>query len=327
MTGYNFAPSHHIGVLMGGLSPERDISLKSGKAVAKALREQGFRVSEIVVNRDIAQVLQDSQIDVAWIALHGVYGEDGCIQGLLEIMGIPYTSSGVQACAVSMHKTRTKDVLRDSDVCLSKDAVWHSTSPFPSNWTTPLVIKDPLGGSSIGVWVCKTEDALHEAISECQTLGGEYLLEEFIGGIEITVALLNGEAFPVITIIPHGDFFDLKAKYTKGETTYLAPNTVEDVISPESRIPKSLAKDAQEQAVIAFRKLGMHGVCRADFIVPCNGQYPNVTFESDVRPVFLEMNAIPGMTETSLTPMAANVTGLSFSDLTRVITTQARLEN
>ena len=188
MTGYNFAPSHHIGVLMGGLSPERDISLKSGKAVAKALREQGFRVSEIVVNRDIAQVLQDSQIDVAWIALHGVYGEDGCIQGLLEIMGIPYTSSGVQACAVSMHKTRTKDVLRDSDVCLSKDAVWHEHISFQV-WTTPLVIKDPLGGSSIGVWVCKTEDVFMKQYQNVR-LWREYLLEEF-GGSEITVALLK----------------------------------------------------------------------------------------------------------------------------------------
>ena len=327
MTGYQFDPSHHIGVLMGGLSPERDISFKSGKAVAKALREQGLQVSEIVVNRDIAQVLQTSQIDLAWIALHGVYGEDGCIQGLLEILGIPYTSSGVQACAVSMHKTRTKDVLRDSKVCLSKDEVWHSTNPFPTHWTAPVVIKDPLGGSSIGVWVCKTDNALQEAITECQALGGEYLLEEFVSGIEITVALLNGEAFPVITIIPHGDFFDLRSKYTKGETTYLSPNTVEEVISPESHIPQSLARDAQEQARVAFQKLGMHGVCRADFIVPCSGQYPNVTVASDARPVFLEMNAIPGMTETSLTPMAASVTGLSFGDLTRIIATQARLEN
>ena len=326
MKDYTFDRSHQIGVLMGGLSPERDISLKSGKAVARALRNQGFNVSEIVVDKDIASVLANSQIDVAWVALHGVYGEDGCIQGLLEIMGIPYTSSGVQACAVSMHKTRTKDVLRNSNVCLSRDQIWDSTQPFP-DWETPLVIKDPLGGSSIGVWVCKTDDALREAIQECKVTGGEYLIEEFVDGIEITVALLNGEALPVITIIPHGDFFDLKAKYTKGETTYLAPETVEEVIAVESQIPKIIAQDAQIQAALAFEKLGMHGVCRADFIVPCQGQYPEVTFKKGIRPVFLEMNAIPGMTETSLTPMAANVTGLSFEDLTRTITKQARLEN
>lgn len=327
MTSYTFDPSHHIGVLMGGLSPEREISLKSGKAVAKSLRDQGFQVSEIIVNRDIASVLQTANIDVAWVALHGVYGEDGCIQGLLEIMGIPYTSSGVQACAVSMHKTRTKQVLRNTTMCISKDQVWDSATPFPSDWQVPFVIKDPLGGSSIGVWICKSAEALQAAIQECQGLGGEYLIEEYVSGIEITVALLDGSPLPVITIIPHGDFFDLKAKYTKGETTYLAPDTVDEVISIESGIPKHIAQDAQEQAVIAFNELGMHGVCRADFIVPCEGRYPNVHFTSDTRPVFLEMNAIPGMTETSLTPMAASVTGVSFADLTRIITTRARLEN
>ena len=327
MSQARFTSNHTVGVLMGGLSPERGISLKSGKAVATALRSKGYTVQEIIVDQNIAQTLRENPIDVAWLALHGAYGEDGCIQGLLEILRIPYTSSGVQACSVSMHKTRTKQMLRHSDVCLSKDAIWSASTDFPVGWQAPCVIKDPLGGSSIGIWVCKTTADLKKAIQECQTLGGTYLLEEFVHGMEITVALFNGEALPVITIIPHTEFFDLKAKYTKGETTYLAPSTVEECISIESKIPITFAKDAQKQAMEAYRALGMRGVCRADFIVPCIGKYPEVQFDPSLRPVFLEMNAIPGMTETSLTPMAAQVMGISFADLTERLLQQASLEN
>ncbi len=326
MIDHRFTKQHRVGVLMGGLSSEREISFKSGKAVAKALRSKGYNVIEITVNRDIASVLLETQIDVAWIALHGLYGEDGCIQALLEIMQIPYTSAGVQACAVSMHKTSTKRMLQNTDVCLSKDAQWDASTPFPSDWSVPFVIKDPLGGSSIGVWICLTLDNAHEAIAECQELGGEFLIETYTKGIEITVALLDGQALPVITILPHGEFFDLKAKYTKGETTYLAPQTPEEVISAGSLIPKGVALDAQRQAVAAFHALGMRGVCRADFIVPCTGNHPHVSFEPTVRPVFLEVNAIPGMTETSLTPMAANVIGMSFPDLTEYALQNARLD-
>ena len=327
MEPYTFDSNHHIGVLMGGLSTERDISLKSGQAVARGLRSKGLNVTEIIVNEDIAQVLSNSTIDLAWVALHGLYGEDGCIQGLLEILRIPYTSSGVQACAVSMHKSKTKELLRNSDIRLCDDALWNTQPPFPTDWTTPLVIKDPLGGSSIGVWLCHTQNELNDAIQECKTLGGTYLIEEYIQGIEITVALLQGTALPVITIIPHGEFFDLKAKYTKGETTYLAPTTPEEVIDPLSQIPIAIARDAQRQAALAFEQLGMYGVCRADFIVPCSGDHPNVSIPPNIRPVFLEMNAIPGMTETSLTPMAAGVLGITFEELTLRIAEGSRLEN
>ena len=327
MSEHRFTKQDRIGVLMGGLSSEREISLKSGQSVANGLRSKGYTVIEIIVNRDIATVLQESNIDVAWIALHGLYGEDGCIQALLEIMQIPYTSAGVQACAVSMHKTSTKRMLQNTVVCLAKDRIWNSTTSFPASWSVPLVIKDPLGGSSIGVWICHTETELMSAIAECVNLGGEYLLEEYTRGMEITVAILNEQALPVITIIPHGEFFDLKAKYTKGETTYLAPSTADEVIAPESQIPRHLAIDAQKQALEAYHGLGMRGVCRADFIVPCVGNHPNISFEAGARPVFLELNAIPGMTETSLTPMAANVVGISFADLTEIALQGARLDN
>ena len=326
MSTPRFTSEHRVGVLMGGLSPERDISIKSGKAVAQSLRSRGYTVIEIIVNRDIATVLEQTKIDVAWLALHGTYGEDGCIQGLLEILQIPYTSSGVQACALSMHKTSTKRLLQNTTVRLCKDSVWYADQPFPLDWQAPLVIKDPLGGSSIGVWVCYTNNDLSVAIRECQEIGGEFLIEEYVSGIEITVGLLDGEALPVITIIPHNEYFDLEAKYTKGQTTYLAPKSPEDIIAPDSMVPKPLALSAQKQAQEAYRVLGMRGVCRADFIVPCTGKHPNVTIEPDALPVFLEMNAIPGMTETSLTPMAARVVGLSFEDLTEQVLQAATTE-
>ena len=326
MSTTRFSKEHRVGVLMGGLSPERDISIKSGRAVADALRSKGYTVIEIIVNRDIATVLEQAKIDVAWLALHGTYGEDGCIQGLLEIMQIPYTSSGVQACAVSMHKTSTKRILQDTCVRLCKDAVWHADTPFPSDWSAPVVIKDPLGGSSIGVWVCYTDTDLTTAIEECTALGGEYLIEEYVSGIEITVALLDGVPLPVITIIPHNEYFDLEAKYTKGQTTYLAPQTPEEVIAQESMIPKEVAQSAQNQAQEAYIALGMRGICRADFIVPCSGKHPDVTFDTASTPVFLEMNAIPGMTATSLTPMSAKVIGLSFEDLTEKVLQSAQTE-
>ena len=312
-----------IGVLMGGLSSERDISIKSGQAVASALRQKGYHVVDLIVDTDIAQRLVEEKIEVAWLALHGAFGEDGCIQGLLEILRIPYTGSDVMACAISMDKRSTKRILRGTGVCLPADQEWKSSEPFPAS--APIVIKDPIGGSSIGVWVCQTELDLKKAVAECQSLGGHFLLEEYIQGVEITVAVLEGRALPVVTIVPNGEFFDLKAKYTKGETKYLHP-TIGEVISPQSGLPTYIAQEAQRQALLAFTELGMRGVARADFIVPCQGRPPNLQIDSDSTPRFLEINAIPGMTSTSLTPMAAKAVGIEFADLVEQILTAATLK-
>ena len=314
---FDITSSTKIGVLMGGLSPEKDISKKSGQAVARGLRQKGYSVTEIIVDENIATNLLQNEIEVAWLALHGEFGEDGCIQGMLEIMGIPYTGSGVSACAISMNKTSTKRAVQMLDVVMPKDCIWDSRTPFP-DWKAPLVIKDPMGGSSIGVWVCMTEAELMAAIADCTAHPTQYLIEEYVGGIEITVAVLQNQALPVITILPKGEFFDLTCKYTKGQTTYLAPNEGE-IISKESGIPENIAKDAQEQASKIFQALGMQGVARADFIVPCTGKHPNHQIIETARPTFLEINAIPGMTETSLTPMAAKVIGIDFADLTEKI--------
>ena len=312
-----------IGVLMGGLSSERDISIKSGKAVSEALRRKGYQVIDLVVDKNIAQRLTEEKIDIAWLALHGAFGEDGCIQGLLEILRIPYTGSDVMACAISMDKRGTKRALRGTGVCLPADQQWNSLDAFPTS--APIVIKDPIGGSSIGVWVCQTDPELQKAIKECQSLGGHYLLEEYVQGIEITVALFENRALPVVTILPKGDFFDLKSKYTKGETIYLHP-TIGEIISPKSGLPEHIAEEAQRQALVAFTELGMRGVARADFIVPCQGRPPNLQLLPDSTPRFLEINAIPGMTSTSLTPMAAKAVGIEFEDLVEQILTAATLK-
>ena len=297
--------SSRIGVLMGGLSAEREISLKSGQAVAKALKSRGWTVIEIDVGPDIAAQLLRNQISHAWLALHGQFGEDGCIQGLLELMQIPYTGSGVRACAISMDKFHTKEMLRNTNVIMAKDLLIHEPQEgheFP----VPCVVKDPTGGSSIGVWMCQTAKDRDAAIVECLKISQFALLEEWVVGEEITVAVLDGKALPVILIQPHNSFFDLDAKYTKGKTDYLVPAPISDEIS----------LSAQHQAVMAYKTIGMRGIARADFLISKTQQ-----------PVFLEINAIPGMTQTSLSPMAANAIGITFDVLVEQILENAQLEN
>ena len=290
-----------IGVLLGGMSTEREISIKSGKAVAKVLRERGWNAVEIDVDKNLPATLLEKGIDVAWIALHGKFGEDGCVQGLLEIMHIPYSGSSVQACAISMDKITTKKHLQGSIVHLIQDEIV-TRGNSPTRISLPCVVKDPIGGSSIGVWICQTEKQVKEALLSCTAQN--ILIEEYISGHEITVAVLDGEALPVVSIEPKTDFFDLDAKYTKGLTAYTVP----------APIPEEVAINAQNQAICAYKMLGMKGIARADFIVPKDG-----------KPRFLEINASPGMTETSLSPMAANAAGIPFSELVERILLSASL--
>ena len=292
--------SLRVAVLMGGLSSEREISLQSGKAVSAALAEKGWNVQEIDVSPQLPQHLIESQVDVAWIALHGLYGEDGCVQGLLEVMGIPYTGSNVQACAVSMDKISTKNILQKSAVCLIPDLVLQRNEQIPANFY-PCVLKDPTGGSSIGIWICHTEEDFLAALEESDA--STFLVEKYIQGEEITVAVFNGTPYPVVSIRPKVEFFDLEAKYTKGMTDYIVPSPLE----------ASLCLNAQEQAVEAYQRLGMSGIARADFIVTPQGEI-----------YFLEINASPGMTATSLSPMAAQAVGISFPDLVEKILLQAQ---
>jgi len=293
-----------VGVLMGGMSTERPISLKSGAAVAEALRSRGYTVVEIDVGPDTPAKLIEHGVDVAWLALHGSFGEDGCIQGLLEIMRIPYTGSGVRASAIAMDKIATKRLLRGTEVHLPSDAVWRRGTPIPSGLTFPVVTKTPNGGSTIGIHICADLESLSAALDDCQQFEADVLIEQFIGGSEITVAVLDGDALPVVEIRPVGGHFDFDAKYTKGQTEYLVPAPIDPVI----------AATAQQHAEIAYKTVGLSGVARADFIIDADG-----------IPWFLEINTIPGMTATSLTPMSAGATGVCFEELVEIAVKGAQL--
>ena len=294
-----------IGVLKGGMSSERKVSLKSGAAVAEALRKRGHTVVEIDVGPDLPERLRAERIDVAWIALHGAFGEDGCVQGLLEIMRIPYTGSSVAASAVAMDKITTKRMLADrSDMQLPGDRIWRVGEGIPDDIRYPIVAKTPSGGSTIGVYICQDAAQLESALVECTGWGEQVLLEDMVVGEEITVAVLDGVAMPVVAIRPVSGFFDFEAKYTKGQTEYLVPAPIDE----------GTAASAQAQAVAAWNTLGLSGIARADFIVDAAGV-----------PWFLEINTIPGMTATSLSPMAAGALGISFEELVERLMRAARL--
>ena len=297
--------STRVGVLMGGMSQERPVSMKSGKAVLAALRSRGWNAVGVDVGPDLPERLRAEHVDVAWIALHGQFGEDGCVQGLLEIMRIPYTGSGVQSSAMAMDKIQTKRMLVDTDIPLPKDRVWRSGDEIP-DMKLPLVAKFPSGGSTLGLAICREEGDLEKALVELGQLGDAVLLEDFVVGEEITVAVLDGKALPVVGIVPESGFFDFEAKYTEGRTRYEVPST---------RVSVEVQRSAQRHATTSYRILGLAGIARADFIVDAEGV-----------PWFLEINTIPGMTATSLSPMAARSLGVSFEELVERVLLSARLE-
>jgi D-alanine-D-alanine ligase len=293
-----------VGVLLGGISPERPISLKSGAAVLRALQSRGWNAVPIDVGADLPEKLRSAGVTVAWLALHGPLGEDGCVQGLLEVMRIPYTGSGVRGSAIAMDKIATKRMLRGLDVPMAADRVWRKGDPFPEDMRFPLMVKTPEGGSTIGIKKCHDPAELEAGLLYCLEFADEVLLEEFVAGDEITVAVLHGRPLPVVAIVPENEFFDFEAKYTKGKTRYVVPAP----IAPE------IATRAQESAVRAYAALGLSGVARADFIVDAQG-----------TPWFLEINTLPGMTETSLSPMAAGQIGMTFEDLVESLLADAKL--
>ncbi len=283
-----------VGVLLGGIAAERPISLKSGAAVSKALRARGWNVVDIDVGRDLPAQIVANGVTHAWLALHGPLGEDGCVQGLLEVMGIPYTGSGVRGSAIAMDKIATKRMLAGTGVPMPSDQVWHRGDGFPTGVRYPVMVKTPEGGSTLGIRKCHDAAELEAGLAYCLDFAGEVLLEQFVAGYEITVAVLEGTALPVVKIEPLNEFFDFEAKYQKGKTRYLVP----------APIPDSVAAAAQAHAKLAYDRLNLAGVARADFIVDAEG-----------IPWFLEINTLPGMTETSLSPMAAGQVGMSFEDL------------
>jgi D-alanine-D-alanine ligase len=296
-----------IGVLLGGLSGEREISLRTGAAVVKALTEGGYRVVAIDAGRDLADQLRAARIEVAFIALHGRYGEDGCVQGLLEMLGIPYTGSGVLASALAMDKQLTKQILLQHElptpgyaVCRRGDDLVQLSEAFKH---FPLVVKPNAEGSSLGMTIARDREQLLSGLKLAQDCDNMVLIEEFVAGLEVTVGVLNDEALPMIQIVPKSGFYDYTAKYTAGQTEYILP----------APLPPVLYQRIQQVALDACRAIGCRGAARVDFMVRDREFY------------CLEINTIPGMTATSLLPKAAAAAGMSFNQLVNVILEDAGL--
>ena len=289
-----------IAVLKGGWSPEREVSLNSGAACAKALRAKGYDVTEIDVGRDLASRLIDLQPDAAFNALHGQWGEDGCVQGLLEVMGIPYTHSGVLTSSLAMDKQRTKLVLRSAGVPSPEGRVMsrheaaggHAMEP-------PYVIKPNAQGSSVGVHIIRKGDNRppSELASDKWTLGDEVLVERFVPGRELTVAVMGDRPLCVTEITTDLAFYDYEAKYAPGGSRHVLP----------AKIPAVIEERCLDLALLAHRSLGCRGVTRSDFRYDADASTEQV--------YFLEINTQPGMTSTSLTPEQAAHCGISFPDL------------
>lgn len=303
----DFEPGR-VAVLLGGLSSERAISFKSGRAVAAALRERGFDVVEIDVDLDIAATLRAERIDTAFPVLHGKWGEDGCIQGLLECMGIPYAGPSVLGASLTMDKEVTLNLLRGNGVPVPVGVVVRRGDPplagLPAE--LPLVVKPVREGSSFGVSIVREQAQLQPAIDAALELDDRVLVEECIAGPELTVGVLGGLALPVVEIAPVDSWFDFEAKYTKGKTDYHAP----------ARISPELTAQVQHIALLAAQLTRCTGSCRVD-VMAGGARGPRV----------LEVNTIPGMTGTSLLPMAAAAVGVSFPELCERLLRGARLHN
>jgi D-alanine-D-alanine ligase len=303
--------SKHVSVLMGGWSAEREVSLRSGRACADALVRLGYRVTRIDVGRDIAAVLGTVKPDVALNVLHGRPGEDGTLQGMLEILGIPYSHSGVMASAVAMQKDIAKQLLRGADVPVPEGVV---ASRFEVAKThllpPPYVIKPVAEGSSVGVFIVQ-EDHAHppqELNRPDWAFGDRVIVEKFIPGKELTCAVMGDEALGVIEIVPTVRFYDYEAKYAPGGSKHVLPAPVSPIVYQLTR----------RLALAAHRALGCRGVSRADF------RYDD-RIEGSGGLVCLEVNTQPGMTETSLVPELAAHAGVTFDELVRWMVEDASL--
>jgi D-alanine-D-alanine ligase len=290
-----------IAVLMGGKSAEREISLKSGRAIETSLRRQGCTVVAIDPDETVAEQLRREKIGLVVNALHGRGGEDGTIQGLLEILGIPYTGSGVLASAIGMDKVMTKRFLEACGIPTPAYSVLRSprsaaagTRGLPDGLKCPVVVKPSCQGSTIGVTIVESPDGIQSAYAEAFRHGDEILVEEYIQGREVTAGILEEAPLPLVEIVPKEVFYDYKAKYTTGMTEYIVP----------ARLPQDVTETVQGLALKTHQGIGCRGCTRVDFRVDQNG-----------RPFVLEINTVPGMTETSLLPKAAAAAGILYDQL------------
>ncbi len=294
----------HVAVLMGGLSAERDVSLSSGEACAKALETEGFKVTRLDVDRSIAQTLAILKPDAAFKALHGRYGESGNMQGILEMLRIPYTHSGVLASALAMRKDRAKELFSAAKIPVAEDVTTDRFTAAKSHVLPPPYVIKPLDeGSSVGVLIVRegAKCPPQELTKKDWPHGDAVLVERYVGGRELTCAVIGNKAYDVIEIrAADGGWYDFRAKYAKGGSIHVLP----------AKLKGNIYQTVQELALVAHRSLGCRGVSRTDFRYDDS---PGGTGEL----VVLEVNTQPGMTETSLVPELAAHAGITFGELVR----------
>ena len=303
---YKVSKEKRIGVLCGGMSSEREVSIRSGKKCFEAIKNLGYDNSElIIVDENIAETLKEHKIDVAYIALHGKYGEDGCIQGLLEILKIPYTGCGVLSSSICMNKEYTKRVLStNKDIPLIKSAFVKKGEDLfakTKDLKYPLITKPVSEGSSFGMTKVNKSEELENAYKEALKFNDDVLIEEFIDGVFVTVGVLenNGKTFAteILEILPKTDWYDYEAKYTKGMSEFVLP----------AKFDKDLTEKIKNISINAHNTASCSGVSRVDFMV------------KDNQPYVLEINTSPGMTDTSDLPAQASVMGIDYNNLVLLI--------
>ncbi len=300
-----------IAVLCGGLSSEREVSLRSGKNVYEALKRLGYTNVELIdVNKNIAKTLIEKDVKVAYNALHGKYGEDGCIQGTLELLGIEYTGCGVFSSATCINKEYTKTVLRKFGLPLIKSVFVKkggNVKEAVKDLKYPLMLKPVCEGSSIGMYKVNKPEELEELYNKSAECNQDILIEEFIVGVCATVGVLenNGKTFAteILELRPKNEWYDYEAKYTKGMTEFILPAELSD----------EMTKSVKEKAIEAYKACECAGVSRVDFLI------------SDGIPYILEINTSPGMTDTSDLPAQAAVMGITYDDLVLMILNNAGL--
>lgn len=290
----------HVAVLMGGWSAEREVSLSSGRECAKALEEAGYRVTPIDVGRDLAARLAEIQPDVCFNALHGRWGEDGCVQGVLEVMGIPYTHSGVMASAIAMNKEQTKRIVAKAGVPIAEGRLVTPELAMADHVLPPPYVAKPIAeGSSVGVVIVERgANRPPEIIRKIPvTRENELMIEAYIAGRELTCGVIGDTVTDIIDIVPAGhlEFYDYEAKYAPGGSRHILP----------AKVPAAIREAVRAHTLAAHRAVGCRGVSRSDF------RYD----EERGQLVFLEVNTQPGMTPTSLIPELAQHLGLSFPQL------------
>lgn len=291
-----------IAVVLGGMSVEREISQMTGESVARSLSERGYNVTVIRAGRDLPARLVAARIDVVFNALHGRFGEDGCVQGVCEVMGVPYTGSGVLASAIGMNKIVTKRIWQQAGLPTPE---WRAVAPgervgqaFELPAQLPLVVKPGSEGSSVGVSIIRERAKLVPAITKAKAFGGDVLLERYVPGKEVTVGILNERVLGTMEVVAKGEFHTYEVKYTPGMEDFLVP----------APLSKKTTDQVLELAVAAHRSIDAESYSRVDFRV-----------DADENPWLIEINTLPGLTHLSYLPKMAAHAGISYSDLVETI--------